>query len=127
MKKNEFNTLQATAVVLIKAVKKKHHQAKDSAMTHSTKSAPQLKSSTGTFVPLESVKIEARPQNLLCFVKAEQVYIDRETRSIQKIRPDRSYERKSIRPESTWRPTKKKKKKKPLSDSALNDCIPMIP
>ncbi len=43
----------------------------------------------------------------------------------QKIRPGRSYERKSMRPESKWRPTKKKNKK-PAPDSALNDCIPMI-
>ncbi len=30
----------------------------------------------------------------------------------QRVRPDRSYARKSMRPESKWRPTKKKKKKK---------------
>ncbi len=53
-------------------------------MTH-PKNAPQLKSSQGVPIPLTSVKIEARLQNLVCVAKVEHVYRNLESRNIEAV------------------------------------------
>jgi hypothetical protein len=45
----------------------------------------------------------------------------------QKERPGRSYARKSMKPESKWRSTKKKKKKKNEIPAAPSITVPVIP